>query len=191
MNTDDDFVFDILRVMENNNVILAFTGEFDMKVINALVTSVRDKLNQVETNKFIQRKIYNVMVECLENIFRHSEIALQENAQLRSFAIFTLRRQGDEYFLVTGNYIQNENVSYLKNTIDTINTLSKEERWEMYREILTQGKLSDKGASGLGIIDIAIKSGSQLEYDFRKITDANTFYMFQVRIPSNNTHLNN
>lgn len=188
---DDEFVFEILRVMEKNGVILAFNGEFDMRVINALVTSVKEKLNAVETDIFVQKKVYNVMVECLENIFRHSENAIQQNINLRSFAIFTLRKDDKNYFLVTGNYIQNKSVDFLKNIIDRINTLNKEQRWEMYREILANGEFSDKGGAGLGIIDIAIKSGSQLQYDFRKINDTNTFYVFQVCIHSSNSHLKN
>ncbi|MBL7891701.1 MAG: SiaB family protein kinase [Bacteroidia bacterium] len=188
---DDEFVLEILRVMETNNVILAFNGEFDMRVINALVTSVKEKLSNVESNIFVQKKIYNVMVECLENIFRHSENAIQQHIHLRSFAIFTLRKDGNDYYLVTGNYVQNKSVDFLKNIIDKINTLNKAQRWEMYREILANGEFSDKGGAGLGIIDIAIKSGSQLKYDFRKLNDNNTFYVFQVCIHNNNSHLNN
>ncbi len=188
---NDEFVFDILKVMENNNVILAFNGEFDMRVINALVTSVKEKLSVVENNVFVQKKIYNVMVECLENIFRHSENAVQQNINLRSYAIFTLRKDGDDYHLITGNYVQNKSVDFLRTIIDKINTLDKAQRWEMYREILANGQFSDKGGAGLGIIDIAIKSGSKLEYDFRKINDNTSFYVFQVCIISSNSHLKN
>src|ERR1039458_8710476 len=106
MELNDDFVYDILQVMERNNVLLAFTGEFDMRVINALVNSVRGKINSVESNPSVQKKVYNIMVECLENLFRHSEDSLLDDISLHSFAIFTLHKQGNDYYLVTGNYIQ-------------------------------------------------------------------------------------
>lgn len=179
---EEELVFDILKTMERNNVILAFNGEFDMRVINALVRSVKEKLINVESNLFVQKKVYNIMVECLENIFRHSENAIQEKMSLRSFAIFTLRKDDGNYFLATGNYILNKTVDFLKNIIDKINTLNKDERWAMYREILGNGEFSKKGGAGLGIIDIAIKSGSYLQYDFRKIDSETTFYVFQVCI---------
>jgi hypothetical protein len=188
MALNDDFVFDILQVMEQNNVLLAFTGEFDMRVINALVTSVRERLNNVESNFVIQKKVYNVMVECLENILKHSKSAVQDDVGLRSFAIFTLNKKGNDYFLVTGNYIQSKSVDYLKNMIDKINTLDKGQQKKMYSEILTNGAFSDKGGAGLGMIDIAIKSDSKLQYDFKKIDNENTFYVFQVRIHNNHTY---
>ena len=192
MEINDGFVFDILQVMEQNNVLLAFTGEFDMRVINALVTSVRGKLNSLESNPSVQKKVYNVMVECLENIFRHSERSVrQQDSALRSYAIFTLHKQGSDYYMVTGNYINTKNVEYLKKMIDKINTLNKEERKEMYRQVLSNGEFSNKGGAGLGMIDIAIKSDSQLQYEFEKINDEDTFYVFQVRIQSNFTYLTN
>ncbi len=191
MSKKDDFVYDILQVMEQNNVLLAFTGEFDMRVINALVNSVRGKLSSVESNPSVQKKVYNVMVECLENIFRHSAEAKQDEVALRSFAIFTLQKQGNDYFLVTGNYIKNGSVVQLKNMIDKINILDKEQKKEMYRQILSNGEFSEKGGAGLGMIDIAIKSDSRLQYEFNEIDQQRTFYVFQVRIHNNYTYSKN
>jgi hypothetical protein len=191
MQQKDDFVYDILQVMEQNNVLLAFTGEFDMRVINALVNSVRGKLNSVESNRSVQKKVYNVMVECLENIFRHSAEAEQDEVSLRSFAIFTLQKQGCDYYLVTGNYIKNSSVDQLKKMIDKINMLDKDQKKEMYREILSNGEFSDKGGAGLGMIDIAIKSESKLQYEFNEIDNKRTFYVFQVRIHNNYSYSKN
>lgn len=188
---NDDFVFEILDIMEQNNVLLAFNGEFDMRVVNALVTSVKQKLTHVESNMLIQKRVYNVMVECLENIFRHSEDAIQSEFPLKSYAIFTLNKEEENYYLITGNYVQNKNVDFLKSTIDTINSLSKEERKDMYREILNNKTFSEKGGAGLGIIDIAIKADTRLEYDFKKVDDNKTFYIFRVRIQNNYTYLKN
>jgi hypothetical protein len=191
MEMNDDFVYEILQVMEHNNVLLAFTGEFDMRVINALVNSVRGKLSNVESNPSVQRKVYNVMVECLENIFRHSEGSVLQDVTLRSFAIFTLQKKGNDYYLVTGNYILTKSVDFLKNMIDKINTLDKEQQRDMYRSILGNGEISSKGGAGLGMIDIAIKSESRLQYEFKKIDDNYTFYVFQVKIHNNYTYFKN
>ena len=191
MAKKDDFVYDILKVMEQNNVLLAFTGEFDMRVINALVNSVRSKLSSMESNRSIQKKVYNVMVECLENIFRHSAESEQDEVSLRSFAIFTLQKQGYDYYLVTGNYIKNNSVDQLKKMIDKINILDRDQKKEMYRQILSNGEFSDKGGAGLGMIDIAIKSESKLHYEFNEIDKNRTFYVFQVRIHNNYTYSKN
>ena len=40
----------------------------------------------------------------------------------------------------------------------------------------------DRDNAGLGIIDIALKSGNKLEYEFRPITPDVSFYVIQAKI---------
>jgi hypothetical protein len=42
--------------------------------------------------------------------------------------------------------------------------------------------MSSKGTAGLGMIDIARKSGEKLEYDFQPINDKTTFFSLTVKI---------
>lgn len=182
MAIHEEFVYEILNKMESHKAILTFSGEFDMQMINALVSSVREKLVEVEPNIGVQKKVYNVMVECLENIYRHSEDTQQKNVSLRSFAVFTLHSDEGDYFITTGNYVNSSSISYLKNTIDKINTLSLNDRKNMYREILKNGEFSAKGGAGLGMIDIALKSNARLDYQFKESSDGSAFYIFQVNI---------
>ena len=44
-----------------------------------------------------------------------------------------------------------------------------------YQKILSDGERSSKGTAGLGMIDIARKSGNKLEYEF---VDVNEYYDF-------------
>jgi hypothetical protein len=88
----------------------------------------------------------------------------------------------DGYKIITGNYILNENVSGLKKRIDEINALTKEELKEYYKQVLTNGEMSLKGGGGLGIIDIARKSGEKLEYEFLPITDNISFFILNIKI---------
>jgi hypothetical protein len=60
----------------------------------------------------------------------------------------------------------------------------------MYREVLSNGEFSHKGGAGLGIIDISIKSGSQLHYSFSQVNDNSSFYVFEVCI-NNKSQLKN
>ncbi len=191
MGMNDEFVYDILQVMERNNVLLAFTGEFDIRVVNALVNSARGKLSSTESNLSVQKKVYNVMVESLESIMRQSAVIEEQAGTTPPFSIFTLHKKGNDYYLVTGNYIQTQRVDDIKNLIDKINTLDKEGQKKMYREILANEEFSEKESAALGMIDIAIKSESRMQYDFKKIDKDHAFYVFQVRIHNNYTYSKN
>jgi hypothetical protein len=53
---------------------------------------------------------------------------------------------------------------------------------DYYKEILSDGKYSEKGTAGLGFVDIAKKTKSRLQYSFQPITDEYSYFTFQVRI---------
>jgi hypothetical protein len=48
--------------------------------------------------------------------------------------------------------------------------------------VLSNGTLSSKGTAGLGMIDIARKSGNKLEYQFLPIDDKNSFFCLTIKI---------
>ena len=42
--------------------------------------------------------------------------------------------------------------------------------------------ISSKGGAGLGIIDMALKSGNKFEYSFNQIDDSNSFFTLKVKV---------
>jgi len=177
----NNFTFDIHQKMRENNVLLAFTGEFDMKIINALITSVKLKLVEVEEAARIQKKVYNVMVDCLETIFHSYETAQRKNASYNSFSIFTLSRDAGFYYLISGNYIFNDTMEARKKQIDKINALNTDGKKALFRDYIVDDTIADQD-SDLAMLNIAIKSGNVLGYEFKKVDANNSFYIFQVKI---------
>ena len=185
MDRMEHFTYEIIELMQVNGVVLAFNGEFDMPLINAIISSVKEKMTTVETHLPTQKKVYNIMVECLENIFRHSEILAEGNtSNLPPGAVFFLHKKDEHYLLTTGNYIQNSKVESMKSTIDSINACSTDQLKQLYRQVVTNGTFSEKGGAGLGMLDIALKSDSRLYYNFNQVNDNQSFYLFQVKIHS-------
>jgi hypothetical protein len=84
------------------------------------------------------------------------------------------------YKITTGNFITSAKIKVLKDKIDKINSLSRDELKDMYKFILNHQKLSAKGGGGLGLIDIARKTGHKLEYSFENYN--NDFYFFNLDV---------
>lgn len=162
-------------------MLLAFTGEFDMKIINALITSVKIKLKEVEQITRIQKRVYYIMVECLEGILGSYETTAKANPKVNPFSIFTLSRDADYYYFISGNYVLNEYMDSQKMMIDKINALNAEGKRELFRQCMTDGKINNYSAD-LALVDIAIKSNNTLEYEFKKVDSNTSFYIFQVKI---------
>jgi hypothetical protein len=91
-------------------------------------------------------------------------------------------KTGSEYTIITGNYMFSRHVENLKSKMDKINGMTKEELKEYYKEILNNDEFSSKGGGGLGMIDIARKSGQKLNYQFVPIDSEYTFFCLNIKI---------
>ena len=120
------------------------------------------------------------MLESLQNITRHQDTSIEKDTDNSSF--FVIQRLANDYYITSGNTVENKNIESLKSKLSKVNSLDKESLKEYYKEILSQGELSTKGGAGLGLIEMARKSGNKLAYDFKEInTDFSNFY-FQIKV---------
>jgi hypothetical protein len=60
--------------------------------------------------------------------------------------------------------------------------MSKEELKTYYKEVLSNGVMSEKGGGGLGMIDIARKSGSKLDYKFSVVDEKFSFFSLSIKV---------
>jgi UDP-N-acetylglucosamine pyrophosphorylase len=88
----------------------------------------------------------------------------------------------NKYSIFTGNYILNENIHGLKTRLDEVNSLNKEELKEYYKKVLNNGEMSLKGGGGLGMIDIARKTGEKLGYNFLEIDNKVSFFTLNIKV---------
>jgi ElaB/YqjD/DUF883 family membrane-anchored ribosome-binding protein len=79
--------------------------------------------------------------------------------------------------------IENEKIENLKKHLEKINSLDSEYLKKYYLEILEKGNISDKGGAGLGLIEMARKSGSKLEYDFSPVDEKYSYFYLQTEVP--------
>ena len=66
--------FDIenyLTDQAKNNVILFYKGNVDSDVINHVLDTVEDKMVEVNEQSKLRKKVYNVLVESLQNLYHH------------------------------------------------------------------------------------------------------------------------
>ncbi len=175
-------IFSIYQAMEESGIILSFKGDVTSDLLTSVLQIMENKLESIQEEPKVKKKVYHVLVECLQNLYHHmDEIPSHINGKERS-AIFMIGKTDEGYSILTGNYILNENVLGLKKRMDDINALTKEELKEYYKEVLANGEISMKGGGGLGIIDIARKSGEKLAYEFLPIANNISFFILNIKI---------
>jgi hypothetical protein len=90
------------------------------------------------------------------------------------------------YKIITGNFVQSENIEKLEEKIKRINRSSNEEIKELYKFILNHQRISAKGGGGLGLVDIARKTGNKLEYEFKEYNDKYYFFYLDILVNEEN-----
>jgi len=173
--------FNIYDKMEKNNILLSFKGDITSELLTSILQIMENKMDNMQEEPKMKKKVYNVLVECLQNLYHHMDDVAEATDISRS-AIFMIGKNKNSYTIITGNYIINENVHGLKNRLDEVNSLNKEELKEYYKKILNNGEMSLKGGGGLGMIDIARKTGEKLDYNFLEIDNKVSFFTLNIKV---------
>ncbi|MGB3618613.1 MAG: SiaB family protein kinase [Catalinimonas sp.] len=174
------YVFDLHKAMVSKSLILAYEGEFTQEITKSVLSMAERNMDSLGEESSIKRKVFNVMVECLQNIAKHGDEF--EEATLRNSAIFMIGKDGEGYIISSGNPIAADKVDDLRAKLEEINELDKDGLKALYKDIIKNGSLSDKGGAGLGFVDMARKSGNKLDFAFESIDDQHAFFMLQTRI---------
>ena len=66
--------------------------------------------------------------------------------------------------------------------LEKINNMTLDEVKQLYKTVLRESRLSDKGGAGLGFIDMVKKTKSKIPYEFIPLNDVVDFFIYQVII---------
>lgn len=179
--------FDIenyFKDLGRNNVILFYKGNVDSDVINHVLDTVEDKMVQENEQSKLRKKVYNVLVETLQNLYHHVDKVPEdfEDQSSEKFGMLSVQKVDNGYKIITGNFVNTDNVEKLEEKIKRINRSSHEEIKELYKFILNHQRISAKGGGGLGLVDIARKTGHKIEYSFREYNDKYSFFCLNILV---------
>jgi hypothetical protein len=176
-------IHDFYDKMDRNNILLSFKGDITAELLTSILQIIESKMDNMQEEPKLRKKVYIVLVELLQNLYHHmDDPSLEEAGEISRTAIFMIGKENDHYNVITGNYIKNDRVTGLKKKMDEINALPPEQLKEHYKRVLNNGQMSDKGGGGLGMIDIARRTGKPLFYEFVPINDLYSFFTLNVVI---------
>lgn len=164
-------------------IILAYDGDVTHQIMKAFTNLVEAKLENEKEKETVIRRLYHVLVECLQNINKHAEIIHTEDGEyFPGRGALMVSKSETFYRVITVNIIRNSLVNTLNKFLVEINPLSNEELNTLYKQQLLEGKLSSKGGAGLGFIDIRRKTENLMEFKFIKNDENTSFFLFNVII---------
>lgn len=179
-------VHELHDVLERQRVMLSFKGPLSPDLVTALLAVAERKLVLIESDQRTRKRVFNVLVECLQNLYHHNVRPQQGTEEGRPSdgptGVVMIACLDDGYQVLTGNFMAGADVDRLKDLLDRINALPPDALRDFYRQRLADGTYTKSGGGGLGMIDMARKSGAKLEYGFVPYDKDSAFFSLNVNV---------
>lgn len=158
--------------------ILFYKGPVNADTITVLLSGLKKSKEFRNLNKILSKRVYSIVVECLENISKYS---LKENdIKGTSVPFLSIRKSKNEILIRTGNPVSDDKLVTLEKNLKLINELDEITLKEFYDERINQELKPQDSGAGLGFILMALKSGNKIDYSFKRENDES--YSFEIKI---------
>lgn len=177
-NVSDMQPYEFFDLMIQNDVMLVYQGGFNQDMIKSVLSMTEKKLAMENVQELVRKKLFNIMVECLQNICKH-QIMLEN---VHENPMFIISQDGEFFHITTGNLIVSDKVDLVTDRINKVNSMNQEELKEYYKKARLNSVISNVGGAGLGFIDIARKSGNKIDFRFYPVNDNVQYFLQSMKI---------
>ena len=175
------FYGDVLPIVKRDNLTLAYSGVFSDSMTDRIIELSEAYLETHEQMSKIRRKTSFLVAECFQNVVRHGSADVNSDFFSLGTDSFIIRFKGNTCYIASENAIPNDQIEGLRSKLDQVNTYDQDELKAIYKQILEGGEISEKGGAGLGLIEMARKTGNKLHYSFKELDDKDSlFYLMLV-----------
>jgi len=171
------------KSLEEYSILICFSGKFSQGIVEQLCDTIKGQMTESEPVKGSPSKVISIFVEQAQNIINYNLRNLNHkyNDQLLESSIVTIGRTVDGFFVTSGNIIDIKDLGTLVSKIDFLNSLGPTELKQYYKETMKNDDFEDNGrGAGLGLIHMARKAKSPLEYESYSINDELTYFQINV-----------
>lgn len=179
---DVAFTTELLRYLKPDDLVFAYSGTISDSITHKIIELTQSNIDSAGNFVRFKNKISFLMAECYQNVARHSKYSISEGNLSDIHGAFYVRSVGNSFHIASANAINKEFVDSIKVKLDKVNSLSADELRLLQKQVLAQGKLSDRGGAGLGIIEMARRTGQKITYEFVPIDETLSLFFLQLNI---------
>jgi len=173
--------------IKTDNLCLLYNGVISDEITNKLIELSDYNINNVEGLSKMKKKASFLMAECFQNIIRHGEM-INDLEKNKNNSFFLTRNWDDIYCIASGNLVVKKNIHKIEDQLKVVNRLNKDELRDLYLHVLEHHDISGKGGAGLGLIEMARKSGQKLQYTFEDYDKSMSYFYNQILLQSEDSN---
>jgi len=178
------------NMKKTRNINVIYSGPIWAEGIEGVGRAIRNFMTFDEVPLSMSQSIFSVFVEQMNNMLMYSaekeDISFDDRQSSAPRGIFVLGAQDKTYFLQSGNLIKNEGIEKIKAKLDYLNTLDKKELRQYYKEqIKAENTNPESKGAGIGLIEIARRADSPIQYSFEPFDGELSFFTMFVTLGGN------
>jgi hypothetical protein len=166
--------------MSYSGTVLEYTGPIDYKMIDLLLMKIKTSEEFINFDKITGKRVYAVVVECLENISKHSVPKSSEIPEMQPR--ISVNRENNEIIITAGNPILNGTKNKLTSKINLINKLNEKELKSLYEAKINRDWKQEPLGAGLGFISMALKSKNRITFSFIPLLNGYSYFEIQIAL---------
>lgn len=182
-------MYEYYNFVKGNNINIIYNGPIWSDGVEGIGNTLRKRLEIDELPLSASQAVFSVFIEQMNNmLYYSSEKEVFTNSETGKSldigaGIFILGSIEKKYFLQTGNIIKKEQQNLIRERIEYLNTLDKAEMRKYYKErIKSENDNPESKGAGLGLIEIARRASSKIEYSFTETDEKYSFFTMYVTI---------
>lgn len=149
--------------LEDKSILLSHFGRFSTELAHSLSERLEKLMLQKRFSTSTIKKMFTIIIEGLKSLCLNGGECLDEHQR----GHVMIRNKQNEYYNVSiGNSVCQEKKDEISRNIDRVNELTSAELKEYYNKNLFNTIESDTESAELGLIIMAMKSHSKIEYQF-------------------------
>lgn len=162
---------------------LDYSGPVDHEMIDKLLVQVKKRREFTGLDRLTGRRVYAVLVECLENIARHSRKEIITETGMQPY--ISASDTSDKIIIRSGNTITEPERINLVSRLDLINNSDNRALNALFENEINKEIPGNNGA-GLGFLVMRLRSGNNIEHNFTPIDSYLTYFELQISVNKNN-----
>lgn len=176
-------LFNLYSELKMKRILFCYSGPMAQASIEGVGNTLRRNLEFEETGKMTQMAVFSTFIEQVQNVLNYSaEKVSPENDDLRVGLTVVGHDESENYCVYCGNRVYNDDISRIAESIDSLRNLSKEELKALYKERRRDVSAPGSKGAGLGLIEMARRALTPLEYSFEPINDSQSFFSIKAVI---------
>jgi hypothetical protein len=160
--------------MTESSEFLNYTGPVDYDKIDFLLNDLKESKEFLDIDKDTGKRVYSIVVECLENIIKYS--IKDSSGKLNLEPAITVMKQKDIITVKAGNVIEADETGEIILNIDKINSQDDIALNAMFEKTINKSFEKDDKGAGLGLMIMKLKSGNNISFNVTRL-DSNYNYL--------------